>query len=93
VTKSIPQLIEAVTRSHARHIAIVDGETALNYASVRERIAALAHTLRAHGVRKGDRVALLLPNGLDFVTAFFSVNCLGAVVVPLNSQYQQNEIL
>lgn len=43
-----------------------------------------ANQLRALGVRQGDRVAILLPNGEDFVRAWWGVVCLGATIVPIN---------
>ena len=49
--------------------------------------------LQEGGVRPGDRVALLLPNGLDFVISFFAIMTAGGTVVPLNDHYQQNELL
>ena len=89
---SLPEMLDAVIRAHAKRTAVVEGETAVSYESLARRIGTLASKLYASRVRKGDRVALLLPNGLDFVTAFFSVSRLGAIVVPLNFQYQQEEV-
>lgn len=62
-------------------------------AELEQRIAALAMTLHHLKVQEGDRVALLLPNGVDFITSYFAVVTLGAIVVPLNDHYQQTELL
>jgi len=47
-----------------------------------------ANALRAAGVRRDDHVALFLPNGEDYIRAWWAVCCLGAVVVPLNTSYR-----
>ncbi len=40
--------------------------------------------LAAHGVRQGDRVAVMLPNGPDFVRVWWGLRCLGAAIMPVN---------
>ena len=44
--------------------------------------------LQALGVRAGDRVVAWLPNGPALVRAWFAINYLGAVFVPLNTAYR-----
>jgi acyl-CoA synthetase (AMP-forming)/AMP-acid ligase II len=58
-------------------------ETQLPYFELRERAARTAGALRELGVRKGDRVAILLPTGVSFMDAFFGALLSGAVPVPL----------
>ena len=53
---------------------------------------ALARALHENGVRKGDRVALVLPNCPQFLVAEFAAWKLGAVVVPLNPTYSEREL-
>ncbi len=55
----------------------MDGER-LTYGQLREEAEALARGLARLGVERGDRVALALPAGLDFVRAFFALQRLGA---------------
>ena len=54
-----------------------------------ERGASALHDL---GVRRGDRVALVLPNGTSHVAAFYAVQRLGAVVVEHNPTYTADEL-
>ncbi|MDF2808422.1 MAG: long-chain fatty acid--CoA ligase, partial [Cellulosimicrobium sp.] len=54
-----------------------------------ERAASALHDL---GVRRGDRVALVLPNGTSHVVAFYAVQRLGAVVVEHNPTYTADEL-
>lgn len=58
------------------------------YAQVGERAARVAHLLSALGVVQGDRVVLLLDNGIDAVTTWFGINRIGAICVPVNTAYR-----
>lgn len=64
------------------HETSANGGARLTYFELREKAQTIAVALRAIGVRKGDRVLLLYPPGLDFVAAFFGVLCAGAAAVP-----------
>ncbi|ORW23611.1 AMP-binding protein [Mycobacterium palustre] len=55
------------------------------FAELDARSDAVASALRAHGVRVGDRVALLTPNRPEVVEVFFALAKLGAMQVPLNA--------
>lgn len=63
----------------------------LTYGQVAGRIETLARSLAAAGVRPGDRVALTLPNGPDFVLLLLAIAVLGAAAAPLNPAYTQTE--
>jgi oxalate---CoA ligase len=63
----------------------------LTYAQVASRVEALAQRLAGLAVRRGDRVALALPNGPDLVLLLLAITALGAVVAPLNPAYTEAE--
>ena len=75
-----------------RALALTWGSEEIAYDDLWERVGRLAYGLAARGVRPGDRVALLLPNGPDFVLAFLAVAQLRAVAVPLNPQFKKAEL-
>jgi amino acid adenylation domain-containing protein len=64
--------------------AVKDLETELSYAELADAAARLSAGLAAHGVKEGDRVALLLPNSVDFVVAALASLWIGAIFVPLS---------
>jgi acyl-coenzyme A synthetase/AMP-(fatty) acid ligase/rubrerythrin len=68
----------------AKRAALVCGSASLSYEVLRERVAQTAALWRARGVEPGDRVAIKLPDGLDWVTAFLGAMWAGAVAVPVN---------
>ncbi len=62
------------------------------YRRIKEYSDRFAHALRQLGVRKGDMVALLLPNTPQFIIAYYGILKAGAVVVPLNPLYTEREL-
>ena len=56
------------------------------------RVGGLARAFEARGVGRGDRVAILAWNGLEFLEATFAAAGLGAVLVPLNVRLARREI-
>ncbi len=56
----------------------------LSYSELDRRSSKIANFLQDHGVEPGDRVALYLPNTVEFPEAYFGIVKAGAVAVPLN---------
>jgi crotonobetaine/carnitine-CoA ligase len=84
---SLPAVIEehAANRGANRFASIVGGAS-LTYAELRDDAAKVATMLAELGVEAGDRVAIMLPNSLDFIRAWSGVGRLGAVAVLLNTE-------
>ena len=68
------------------------GGQSITYGELWERAARVAGGLRDAGVGRGDRVGTRLPNGIDWVLAFFATHMLGAVVVPVNTRFTEEEV-
>ncbi len=64
----------------------------LSFRELNARCNRVAHALRDDGVQAGDRVALLLMNGAEFIESFFAVAKIGAVNVPLNWRLVADEL-
>lgn len=82
----------ALSRSHGDRLATIYEDERVSYAAQHRAIAALAADLAAHGVGKGDRVALAMRNLPEWVVAFFAITVLGAVAVPLNAWWTGEEL-
>lgn len=68
--------------------ALVCGERRLSWEQAHDQVMRLAAGLKSLGVSPGDRVALLLGNGIEFVLSSFAIEALGAVIVPLSIREQ-----
>jgi fatty-acyl-CoA synthase/long-chain acyl-CoA synthetase len=87
-------LTEAIVGSldrYADRVAVrVDGE-AYTYGELDERSNAVANALVARGIEPGDRVALMMSNGLGYVVADLALLKTGAVKLPLNDMLTEDE--
>ncbi|MGA0598678.1 AMP-binding protein [Enterovirga sp. CN4-39] len=59
----------------------------VTFAELLRRTSRVAHGLRRLGVARGDNVVVWMPNSVDCVLAWFAINALGAVYVPINTAY------
>src|SRR3984893_1131068 len=67
-----------------------DSRIRVPYQSLREQVTAMADGLAALGIRRGDRVATVLPNGLPAVVGFLAASIAGTAA-PLNPGYREDE--
>ncbi len=84
-------LDDVAARFPARPFVITEQET-VSYGELAQRAARLARGLIASGVRPGERVALVLPNGTDVIAARFAVARAGAVAVPVSFRLHPGEL-
>ncbi|WP_203530634.1 long-chain fatty acid--CoA ligase [Thermaerobacter sp. PB12/4term] len=73
-------------------VAVVDGPRRFTYRDLNRRVNALANALAGLGVRKGDRVAILMPNRCEFLEVLFAAAKLGAIAVPINLRLAPPEV-
>ena len=81
---SLATVLPSSAAQRDRKPALVAGERSITYGELDERARRVAGALQAAGVRKGDRVALVLGNTPEFVEMLHGAWRIGAVVAPLN---------
>jgi long-chain acyl-CoA synthetase len=64
----------------------------LTFRDLHTRVEGIAGTLASHGFGVGDRLALLLPNGPDYIELMYACSMLGLIAVPLNTRLSTTEI-
>jgi fatty-acyl-CoA synthase len=72
--------------------AIVFPDVRVTYPELAAETTRFARSLRGLGVCAGDKVAILMPNCLDFAVAFVAAAKLGAVTVPVNGRFKAHEL-
>jgi malonyl-CoA/methylmalonyl-CoA synthetase len=77
---------------HPDKTAIRFGSFSKSYGELWEQVEKTAALLAGQGIKKGDRVALLLPKGLDWIEYYLGILLLGAVCLPLNPDYRPEEM-
>ena len=88
----VDMLAASVERDAAATAVLEVAGAAVTYGELWEQAARVAGGLRAAGVGRGDRVAIRLGNGIDWVLAFFGTQMLGGVVVPVNTRFTEEEV-
>ncbi|WP_051248076.1 AMP-binding protein [Nocardioides halotolerans] len=88
--RTIPGFLERQARRNGDRPAVVFHDEQVGHAQLFEEAAALAAGLAALGVRKGDHVAVLMENSVDFLRTWFGINLAGAVEVPVNTEYRRD---
>lgn len=79
---TLASVVRANALRYGGRLGVVVGDTRLTWSAFHRRVNRLSHALAAAGVRKGDRVATLLPNCIELVEAFWACAQMGAVLVP-----------
>jgi fatty-acyl-CoA synthase len=91
-TDGFGRWIERHAELAGERLALVDGERRLDYASLHMRILRAADVLRAVGLGRGDRLAVVAANRSATLEAIFAAARLGAIVVPINTRLVAREI-
>ncbi len=91
-TQTLPEMIAASVKRFGGQPALEFFGAVTSYRRLGEQIERAAEGLRRLGVKKGDRVALVLPNCPQHVVAFYAVLRLGAIVVEHNPLYTAREL-
>lgn len=86
-------LLDRAAQEGGEKTAYVMGARRLSFAQVYADVLSVAEGLRAEGVQKGDRVAIVHRNGPEFVSAYFALSRLGAIAVPINFMVQKPDEL
>lgn len=86
-------LFELLDGHPARSPALIapDEKVVTTYGSLRTQVQALADDLVSAGVSAGDRVGIVLPNGLPAIVSFLAASMAG-VAAPLNEAYHEEEL-
>ncbi len=88
----MPDMLDRAARDFPELDALVFQGYKLTYKGLKEMVDRFAHCLADFGVKKGDAVAILLPNLIPCVAAYFAVLKIGGIVVMNNPLYSDSEL-
>ena len=89
---SLVALFEESCTRYAGNTAYISMGVSMTYAQTHEKARAFAAWLQAQGVNQGDRVALMMPNLLQYPICLFGTLMAGAAVVNTNPLYTAHEL-
>ena len=83
---NVKHLINRAVKEYSDHVALVYKDTRRTFRGLNERVNRLANGILEMGIRKGDRVGMLLRNGCEFIETDLALSKTGIVRVPLNAR-------
>lgn len=89
---SVSQAFDEATEKWGDKTAIVFYGRKISFRELRDMVDRFATALSDKGVKKGDRIALLLLNSPEYIIAFFGIAKLGAISTPISPVYVSPEI-
>lgn len=90
---TIYQFLHDTAVKHPEYLAMTFNDQNTTYAELHEKVNRFASVLYKQGVRKGDRVALILVNSPTYVISFFALMKLGAIVANLSVGVSGDELV
>ena len=88
----IAKLLDWHAKERPEQVAYWDSSRSITYAQLAANTAAIAASLAKAGVRDGERIAIYLPNGVDWIEACLAGLRAGAVIVPISFDAVEGEI-
>ncbi|MBT0652928.1 amino acid adenylation domain-containing protein [Geomobilimonas luticola] len=80
----LPHLLSATTEKYPDKDAVVLGESTISYAELERKSSQLAFSLVEQGVKRGDRVGMLLKKSIESIISLFGIMKAGAIYVPID---------
>lgn len=90
---SLGEMLERCARQYAGNTAVICLGQRIDFTELNKLANSFAAFLESRGIKKGDRVAVFLPNLTQHLIAFFGIVKLGAVSVPCNVMLKDRELL
>jgi long-chain acyl-CoA synthetase len=91
--RNLTELLGNTVSKHSNDLGPMDENARLTYQQFALSVSNVSYALHVnHGVTKGDRVALMLRNGLEFAISLFAIARVGATTVPLNTGLRGEEV-
>lgn len=89
---TVKELFLTTVNNFTDKTAVVENDKKITYGELGQMVETFSSFLVSIGVKKGDAVSILLPNSIEYITAFFSIANIGAISVPINTSYKKEEI-
>ena len=91
-SRTFPELLRELAAVAPDRCAVIDGAVSVTYASLAQRAHLVTNALKGAGVKRGDRVGVLLSNRIEWLEIFFGASAAGAVVVPISTWSKPAEL-
>jgi long-chain acyl-CoA synthetase len=79
-------------RYYGGRVALASGKTRSTFRELHDRVGHIAAALHKHGLKAGDRLAILLPNEPEYIKLVYACAWIGVIAIPLNARLSAKEI-
>lgn len=84
--------LQALAANQADDLALIEPTRTTTFAKLERDVHALAAYFSERGIKAGDRVALWLPNTIEWVSAFLALSRIGAITLSVNTRFRSREL-
>ncbi len=88
----IRDLLEKQAKDFNQKPAVIFQDTATTFGQLKDVVFRLADSLNKYGIKKGDKVALFLPNWPEYIYSYLALFSIGATVVPFDFMLKNDEL-
>ena len=89
---NISELLKSQAEKYGDEPFLFFDDEQMSYGHFDETVGRFANGLTSLGMKKGDMVAIMLPNSPAFLISWMGVNRIGAIEVPINTNFKQGEV-
>lgn len=89
---TVPHLAVQASARWPQALAVIDRGRRITFAALAQRMREAAAAFVAAGLQPGERVAVWIPNSLEYMVACLGLQAAGAVLVPLNTRFKSSEV-
>jgi crotonobetaine/carnitine-CoA ligase len=88
--RTVGNILEDKARAIGEKVYFLYGDMKITYQEMNERANRVANSLLGLGIKKGDKVCMIMANSVEFLYAYFALAKIGAVMVPINIALKGN---
>ena len=90
---NVVNILQQRAKEYGKRPAVIFGQEQISFIELKNKVFALAQGLLKLGVRRGDRVAIYLPNWPEYIYSYLAIWSIGACSVPLDFMLTEDEIV
>lgn len=89
---TISSYFESICKGNSGKLALVFDDNEYSYDDLYQNVSNIASNLLRDGIGKGSKVAIILPNCVEYIFLYFALFEIGAIAVPCNTKWEQIDL-
>lgn len=93
MTETLVHLLESIVQKFPNREAVVHGNRRVTFCQLWSDVSSVAAFLRGHGLKRGDRVGILMENRPEYIATYYGILAAGGAAVGLNSETKARSLV